>query len=105
NALPDFYKPEYVNCKLDLTKVLEGIRECESARICLFGPPGTGKTAYGRWLAKQLDKPLMIKRASDLLSMWVGGTEENIAHAFKEAEDEQAVLLIDEVDSFLQDRR
>lgn len=37
--------------------------------------------------------------------MWVGGSEENIARAFREATQDEALLLIDEVDSFLQDRR
>jgi SpoVK/Ycf46/Vps4 family AAA+-type ATPase len=36
--------------------------------------------------------------------MWVGGTEKNISTIFREAQQEKAVLLIDEVDSFLQDR-
>jgi SpoVK/Ycf46/Vps4 family AAA+-type ATPase len=105
DPLPTFYNPAYVNCARNLVKVYEGIKQCKEARMCLFGPPGTGKTAYGRWLAQQLDKPLLIKRASDLLSMWVGGTEENIAKAFDEARSEGSILLIDEVDSFLQDRR
>ena len=47
----------------------------------------------------------MLKKGSDLISMWVGGTEKNIANAFKEAKEEGAVLVFDEVDSFLQDRR
>ncbi len=34
----------------------------------------------------------------------VGGTEANIAQAFREAQRKDAVLLIDEADSFLQDR-
>jgi SpoVK/Ycf46/Vps4 family AAA+-type ATPase len=37
--------------------------------------------------------------------MYVGGTEKNIANAFNEAKEEGAVLVFDEVDSFLQDRR
>lgn len=37
--------------------------------------------------------------------MWVGECEKNIARAFHEAEQDGALLLIDEVDSFLQDRR
>jgi SpoVK/Ycf46/Vps4 family AAA+-type ATPase len=72
--------------------------------MCLFGQPGTGKSAYARWLAEFLNKPLHVKRGADLLSMWVGGTEKNISNIFREAEQEKAVLLIDEVDSFLQDR-
>jgi SpoVK/Ycf46/Vps4 family AAA+-type ATPase len=66
--------------------------------------PGTGKTAFGHYLAEQLDKPLLIKRASDLLSPYVGEAEQNIAYAFKEAQREGAVLQIDEADSFLQSR-
>jgi SpoVK/Ycf46/Vps4 family AAA+-type ATPase len=37
--------------------------------------------------------------------MYVGSSEKNIAGAFAEAQEEGAVLLIDEVDGFLQDRR
>jgi SpoVK/Ycf46/Vps4 family AAA+-type ATPase len=51
-----------------------------------------------------LDRPLLLRRGTDLLSMWVGGTEANLAQAFEQARDEGAVLLIDEADGFLQDR-
>lgn len=105
NRLPELYDPAFINADADPARLAEGLRHARAGRLCLFGPPGTGKTAYGRWLAEQLDAPLVIKRASDLLSMWVGGTEKNLHGAFREAEQEGAVLLIDEVDSFLQDRR
>jgi AAA+ superfamily predicted ATPase len=49
--------------------------------------------------------PLLAKRASDLLSKWVGESEQNIAQAFRQAENENAVHLIDEVDGLLRDRR
>lgn len=75
-----------------------------SGRLCLYGPPGTGKTAFAHYLAKQLAKPLIIKRASDLLSPYIGETEMAVAAAFNQATKQQAILLIDEVDSFLQDR-
>jgi len=39
------------------------------------------------------------------MSKYVGETEQNMATMFREAEGENAVLLLDEVDSFLQDRR
>jgi SpoVK/Ycf46/Vps4 family AAA+-type ATPase len=52
-----------------------------------------------------MDRPCLVKKGSDLLSMWVGGTERNIAEAFEEARREEAVLVFDEVDGFLQDRR
>lgn len=105
NRLPDFYDPAYLNASADLKAVADGLATNKSGRLCLYGPPGTGKTAFGRWLADFLGVPLHVKRASDLLSMWVGGSEKNLARAFAEAEQDGAVLLLDEVDSFLQDRR
>ncbi len=104
-SVADVYDLAFVNCDLDLEALATGIGQAKSARLCLFGPPGTGKTAYGRWLARQLGKPLCFKSASDLLSPLVGQAEKNIARAFEEAEASGAILLIDEVDSFLQDRR
>lgn len=105
DQLPEVYDPFFINADSNLSQVASGLMGAKSGRLCLYGPPGTGKTAYGRWLADQLEIPLIVKKASDLLSMWVGGSEKCIAQAFQQAEQEQALLLIDEVDSFLQDRR
>ena len=102
--LPSSYDPNFVNSNCDLNELMKGIKESKSARVCLYGVPGTGKSAYAKFIAKSLRKPIIIKKGSDLLSMWVGGTEQNIAEAFKEAKDKKAVLVFDEVDSFLQDR-
>ena len=102
--LPAGYDTSFLNPDTDIAAIADGLRESGQGRLCLYGPPGTGKTAFGRWLARQLDLPLHIKRASDLLSPWVGMTEKQLARAFREAEQDRALLLIDEVDSFLRDR-
>jgi SpoVK/Ycf46/Vps4 family AAA+-type ATPase len=102
---PDIYDPAFIHADADLASVAYGLGAARNGRLCLYGPPGTGKTAYGRWLARQLDMPLLVKRASDLISKYVGESEQNIAAAFQQAERDNALLLIDEVDSFLQDRR
>ena len=73
--------------------------------LCLQGPPGTGKSAFVRYLAERLGLQVTQKRASDLMSMWVGGTEQQIAAAFAEARAEQSILVFDEADSLLADRR
>jgi len=104
-ALPDVYDPAFIQTDNDVQTLAAGLQAAPAARICFYGAPGTGKTAYARWLAEALGKPLLVKRASDLLSMFVGGTEQLIAEAFEQAQADDAVLLIDEVDSFLQDRR
>ena len=104
-GLPPLYDPAYTCADIDLGAMADGITRAGSARICLYGPPGTGKTAWAHWLARSIGRPLQIRRASDLLSKWLGETEQRLAGAFQQAQSDGAVLLIDEVDSFLQDRR
>ena len=103
--LPSFYSPKLINTDVPLDGLVEGLRKHAEARLCFYGPPGTGKTAFGCWLAQELDRPLMVQRVSDLVSPYVGQTEQNLAEAFAQATQDGAVLLLDEVDSFLQDRR
>ena len=105
NRLPETYDPAFIHTDADLEGIAEGLKKTRAGRLCLYGPPGTGKTAYGRWLAARLEVPLLVKRGSDLLSMWVGGTEKHIAEYFRQAETEGAILLFDEIEGFLQDRR
>lgn len=105
NGLPDHYRTDFINCNTDLKQLAVGIKKQPQVRACLYGPPGTGKSAYAQWLAKVLGCPIHVKRSSDLIGMYVGETEKNIATAFDQAEGDGAILLIDEVDGFLQDRR
>ena len=105
NRLPEVYDPAFTHADSDLSLLAAGLARTRMGRLCLYGPPGTGKTAYAHWLADSMGVPLVVKRASDILSKWVGDDEKNVARAFRQAEQEGAVLLIDEVDSFLQDRR
>lgn len=104
-GVSEMYDPGFINADSDMAKVAEGLLKSRSGRLCLYGPPGTGKSAYGRWLGERLGMPVTEKRASDLLSKWMGETEQNMAKAFQDAVRDGALLLIDEVDSFLQDRR
>jgi SpoVK/Ycf46/Vps4 family AAA+-type ATPase len=96
-----------LNCDTDLENLTMRIRKLNGVNfsLCLYGVPGSGKSAYARHLAEQLKMKVLHKRASDLISMWVGESEKNIAAAFSEAKKKKMLLVIDEADSFLQDRR
>jgi len=98
------YRPEVLNTDCDLAALIPGLAK-GAGRLCLYGPPGTGKTAFGHHLATELDRPLLVRRASDLLGSYVGESEQNLARMFAEARQDRAILLLDEADSFLQDRR
>ena len=89
-----------------LDVLFDGIRSLGALDVSLLltGPPGTGKTALAHHLARVLDRPLLVRRASDLLSKWVGETEQQIAQAFEDARRQEGVLLFDEADSLLFDR-
>ncbi|MCZ8295564.1 MAG: AAA family ATPase [Rhodobacteraceae bacterium] len=73
--------------------------------FCLYGPAGTGKSAWARHLARLMGVPVVEKRTSDLMSKWLGDSEKNIARAFAEARAQEAMLIFDEADSLLADRR
>jgi SpoVK/Ycf46/Vps4 family AAA+-type ATPase len=85
-------------------KIIEALKKRSYGTLCFYGLPGTGKTQLAEYMAMQLDLPLLIKRASDILSMWLGENEQNIKKMFEEARSEGAILLLDEADSFLRDR-
>ncbi|WP_155761451.1 AAA family ATPase [Helicobacter bilis] len=113
------YDMSLINASMDMKSLCEKIKNVcgtkdskdfattdstQGIRILAYGMAGSGKSEFAKALAKELDKPIMLKKASDLLSMWLGKSEQNIAKAFSEAEQKGAILVLDEVDSFLQDR-
>ena len=73
--------------------------------LCLYGASGTGKSAYARYIAEKLEMDVIQKRASDLLGKYVGESEKRIALAFEEAKQKKALLIFDEADSLLSDRK
>lgn len=98
------YRLDLLNPDRPIEPILRGLALGGQGRLCLYGPPGTGKSALAAEIARRLDRPLLVKRASDLLGSLVGQTEQAINAMFAEARHDQAVLLLDEADSFLRSR-
>ncbi|PUE31481.1 hypothetical protein B9Z52_11360 [Limnohabitans sp. Jir72] len=99
------FKPEWINTDVDLELLRNSLNDTGSGRLCLYGPPGTGKTAFGQWVAQSLDVEHLVVKVSELISPFLGETERNIAQAFSRARQHCAILQMDEVDSFLQERQ
>ncbi len=93
-----------LNTTPDTASVVDEVLARREASILLHGLPGTGKTELCRAIAEQAGVPLVARRASELLGMYVGQTEKNLAAMFREARDRDAFLLLDEADTFLRDR-
>ena len=111
------YSLEGLNIKgdVELERIVEAIRgfmkqkdtkqpDRPRMNLLLSGAPGTGKTEFVKYLGSVLKTKVNVRMGSDLLSMWVGGTEQNIARAFREAEAEHAILFLDEIDGLVQSR-
>jgi hypothetical protein len=97
----------FANADPDLAALELAVTRPEAMRdfsLVLFGPPGTGKSAFARHLAEAVDLEPLFRRASDLLSKWVGGTERLLAEAFAEAREDRRFLIIDEAEPFLWSR-
>ncbi len=105
-AIP--YDTRFVNLRgsHSAQTLLPALARHPRAALCFYGVPGTGKTEFGHHIAKSLGRELIVKSGSDLLSPWVGQTEQLIAQMFEEAADraDEVVLLLDEADTLLGDR-
>ena len=94
-----------IESRFELPRIIQSLQRRGHGTLCFHGAPGTGKTALAEHIAQALQRPLMVRQTSDIASKYVGETEQNMAKMFEEAGNENAVLLLDEADSFLRSRR
>lgn len=87
---------------------LDGVRHHDSLvragaalsnRLLVHGAPGTGKTQLARWIAGQLELPLLTVRCDTLISSLLGQTSKNLRRVFEYAEQMPCVLFLDEFDA------
>ncbi len=72
--------------------------------VLFIGPPGTGKTLAARWLARQLDKPLLTLELSSVMSSLLGRTGNNIRVVLDFAKQIPSILFLDEFDAIAKRR-
>ncbi|XP_074596221.1 peroxisomal ATPase PEX6-like [Brevipalpus obovatus] len=66
----------------------------------LYGPPGTGKTLLAKAVASQCSSNFLSVKGPELISAYVGQSEENIRSIFQKAvEARPCVIFFDELDS------
>ncbi|MBP5321656.1 MAG: ATP-binding protein [Kiritimatiellae bacterium] len=91
--------------------VIYPMREPEKAKamklkpgggVILYGPPGNGKTMFGKAIAHEIAAPFFYASGAQLRSKWHGESEQNLSRLLKTAASRPvAVLFLDEIDGLL----
>lgn len=94
-----------------LEMVVYPMREPEKAKalklkpgggVILYGPPGNGKTMFGKAIAHEIAAPFFYASGAQLRSKWHGESEQNLSRLLKAAASRPvAVLFLDEIDGLL----
>lgn len=96
------------------TEVVEKLGIQHTKGIMLYGPPGTGKTLMARQIGKMLNgqEPKVVN-GPEVMSKYVGESEENVRKLFEDAEKEQMergensrlhIIIFDEIDAICKER-
>jgi transitional endoplasmic reticulum ATPase len=73
--------------------------------ILLFGEPGNGKTLIAKAIANEVKAHFIPVSGSELISKYIGESEENLREIFKEARElKPSIIFFDEIDSVAQRR-
>jgi transitional endoplasmic reticulum ATPase len=80
--------------------LFERFKKKSGGGVLLYGPPGCGKTMIARAIANECHAKFSTVGISEILNMWIGESERNLANLFQKARsDTPGVLFFDELDA------
>ena len=100
-GVPPHFDPRFICADHDVATIIDRLATLQRRdfSLLMLGPPGTGKSATARELARRLDMPVLQVGGAQVMRPFVGETEQILASLFDQARKEQSLLIFDEVDS------
>ena len=90
------------NADVDLTAAAAAFKTARArGTLCLYGPPGAGKSALAGYFADTIGRRAVRFAASDLLSAFLGESEQRVARAFEGIDIASEILVLEEADELL----
>ena len=91
---------EMIEIPLKRPELFEKLGISPPKGVLMHGPPGTGKTLLAKAVASESDAHFIAINGPEIMSKYVGGSEENLREYFEEAEENApSIIFIDELDA------
>ena len=91
---------EMIEIPLKKPEIFEKLGVAPPKGVLMHGPPGTGKTLLAKAVANESDAHFILINGPEIMSKYVGGSEENLKEFFEEAEENApSIIFIDELDA------
>ena len=97
-----------INCDTNVDLLIEKLKNYDKENpfsILIYGPPGTGKSYFLRYLAQTIGLNTVERKPAELFSKYQGQPAKNVLSMFEEAQEKDAMLIIDEVEGIISERK
>jgi len=98
---------ELIDTQLERRELFDKIGARPVRGILFSGLPGTGKTYLAKVIAQRAKADFYLVSGPEIVSKWVGDTEDTLRKIFKAAENSEsgsAIIFFDEIDSIAERR-